>query len=157
MKNSVPILQTLRSGRNCQQGNSRMGNSLRASFLASVPFCFLRIRPFLSARPPLPTEESPSSRAFHHLMALNLLCLSMKTVPMTPAEGTPVPAWLPPALTPAEFSTSRFLPSCSFTRCFPPEPARCPDQGAALLPSVHSPLGTLGSHSGLCWSPHLSF
>ena len=74
------------------------------------------------------TEESPSSRAFHHLMALNLLCLSMKTVPMTPAEGLrslpgfPPPrrlqssaplvsCWLPP-LTPAEFSTSRFLPSC---------------------------------------------
>ena len=117
MKNSVPILQTLRSGRNCQQGNSRMGNSLRASFLASVPFCFLRIRPFLSARPPLPTEESPSSRAFHHLMVLNLLCLSMKTVPMTLAEGTPVPAWLPPALTPAEFSTSRFLLAPRYDTC----------------------------------------
>ena len=49
MKNSVTILQTLRSGGKFQQGNSRVGNSLRASFLASVPFCFLRIHPFLSA------------------------------------------------------------------------------------------------------------
>lgn len=62
-----------------------MENSLHASFLARVLFRFLHF--LLVCRPPLPTEESPSSRDFHHLTTLNLLCLSKKTVSMTPAEG----------------------------------------------------------------------
>ena len=173
MKNSVPILQTLRSGRNCQQGNSRMGNSPRASCVASVPVCFLRIRPFLSADLLCPLKkvhpQGLSTIWWHWISSVSPwrqfpwhLPRGLRSLPGFPppwrlqSSAPLVSCWLP-TMTPAEFSTSRFLPSCSFTRCFPPEPTRCPDQGAALLPSVHSPLGTLGSHSGLCWSPHLSF
>ena len=156
MKNSVPILQTLRSGGKFQQGNSRVGNSLRASFLASVPFCFLRIHPFLSADLLCPLKkvhpQGLSTIWWHWISSV----FPWRQFPWhLPRDSGPCLA--SPAPTPAEFSTSRFLPSCSFTHCFPPEPARGPDQGAALLPSVQIPLDTLGSHSGLCWSPHLSF
>lgn len=137
MKNSVPILQTLRSGGKCQQGNSRMENSLHASFLASVLFCFLHI--LLVCRPPLPTEESPSSRAFHHLTTLNLLCLSMKTVPMTPAEGLQsLPGFPPWRLRVQHLSFPAVLP---LHVLFPPRACKGPWSGSSSPPQCPLPTG----------------
>lgn len=149
MKNSVPILQTLRSGGKCQQGNSKMGNSPCASFLAGVTFCFLCILPFLSADLlcPLKKVHPQGLSIIWWNLTLNLLRLS-KTVPMTPAEGLQPPPGVP-APPPAEFSTSRFLPPAA-SRAVSPRACEGPCSGRSSPPQCPLPSGQLGSYSGLC-------
>ena len=148
MKNSVPILQTLRSGGKCQQGNSKMGNSSRASLLAGVTFCLLCILPFLSADR-LCTEQSPSSRAFHHLMESDTESPPslQEDSSHDACRGAPAPTWHPPC----RLQRSARLVSCrpAASRAASPEPAKGPAQGAALR-QCPRPSGQLGSHSGLC-------
>ena len=168
MKNSVTILQTLRSGGKFQQGNSRVGNSLRASFLASVPFCFLRIHPFLSADLLCPLKkvhpQGLSTIWWHWISSV----FPWRQFPWhLPRDSGPCLA--SPAPTPAEFSTSRFLLAPSSDTCrvqhllfpallqlhalFPPGACKGPWSGSGSPPQCPDPTGHTGQSLRLVLVP----